>query len=92
MISPPSLTNCHRKVLLIKPKTDMANYGNYRELRWFKGWAKERTIEEYFLPRMITRITNQVRRVQNSFIGQEVNVPVHVLANICAGRLEWNFS
>ncbi|XP_033629218.1 glutamine-dependent NAD(+) synthetase-like [Asterias rubens] len=50
----------NRKILLIKPKTDMANYGNYRELRWFKGWVKARTIEEYFLPRMITNITNQI--------------------------------
>ncbi|XP_041452892.1 glutamine-dependent NAD(+) synthetase-like [Lytechinus variegatus] len=49
----------NKKIILIKPKTDMANNGNYRELRWFTGWAKLRTVEQHFLPRMISDITNQ---------------------------------
>lgn len=27
-----------RKILLIRPKMQMANNGNYRELRWFSPW------------------------------------------------------
>lgn len=50
----------NRQILLVKPKTDMANHGNYRELRWFTAWAKPQTVEEYYLPRMIAKITNQV--------------------------------
>ncbi|XP_071496482.1 glutamine-dependent NAD(+) synthetase-like [Diadema antillarum] len=49
----------NKKIILIKPKTDMANSGNYRELRWFQGWAKLRTLEQHFLPRMIADITGQ---------------------------------
>jgi NAD+ synthase (glutamine-hydrolysing) len=48
------------KILLIRPKMFMANDGNYRELRWFTPWAKQRTTEEYYLPRMIQKITGQV--------------------------------
>lgn len=48
------------KILLIRPKMFMANDGNYRELRWFTPWAKQRTTEEYYLPRMIQKITGQI--------------------------------
>ncbi|XP_002740923.3 glutamine-dependent NAD(+) synthetase-like [Saccoglossus kowalevskii] len=58
------LYNCrviflNKKILLIRPKIDLCNSGNYRELRWFKGWAKKRVVEDYYLPRMITKITGQ---------------------------------
>ncbi|XP_070564426.1 glutamine-dependent NAD(+) synthetase-like [Ptychodera flava] len=58
------LYNCrviflNKKILLIRPKIDLCNQGNYRELRWFKGWAKIRTVEDYCLPRMISEITGQ---------------------------------
>ena len=39
----------------------LADDGNYRETRWFTSWKKEKETENYFLPRMIERITNQVR-------------------------------
>ncbi|XP_017275047.1 glutamine-dependent NAD(+) synthetase [Kryptolebias marmoratus] len=48
----------NRKILLIRPKMVMANYGMYRELRWFSPW-KLRQVEEYFLPRMIQEVTGQ---------------------------------
>lgn len=48
------------KILLIRPKMFMANDGNYRELRWFTPWGKHRVTEEYYLPRMIQKITGQV--------------------------------
>ncbi|KAF7645160.1 hypothetical protein LDENG_00208730, partial [Lucifuga dentata] len=49
----------NRKILLIRPKMLMANYGNYRELRWFSPWNPLRQVEEYFLPRMIQEVTQQ---------------------------------
>ncbi|XP_077375457.1 glutamine-dependent NAD(+) synthetase [Festucalex cinctus] len=49
----------NRKILLIRPKMLMANHGVYREMRWFSPWTKFRTVEEYFLPRMIQQVTGQ---------------------------------
>uniref|UniRef100_I3J649 Glutamine-dependent NAD(+) synthetase n=1 Tax=Oreochromis niloticus TaxID=8128 RepID=I3J649_ORENI len=49
----------NRKILLIRPKMMMANHGNYREVRWFSPWNKLRSVEEYFLPRMIQEVTGQ---------------------------------
>nr|XP_023850809.1 glutamine-dependent NAD(+) synthetase [Salvelinus alpinus] len=48
------------KILLIRPKMLLANYGNNREFRWFSPWNKLRHVEEYFLPRMIQDMTGQV--------------------------------
>ncbi|XP_077913761.1 glutamine-dependent NAD(+) synthetase isoform X1 [Halichoerus grypus] len=49
----------NRKILLIRPKMALANEGNYRELRWFTPWSRNRQTEEYFLPRMIQDVTKQ---------------------------------
>ncbi|XP_019735406.1 glutamine-dependent NAD(+) synthetase isoform X3 [Hippocampus comes] len=49
----------NRQILLIRPKMLMANHGIYREMRWFSPWTKFRTVEEYFLPRMIQQVTGQ---------------------------------
>ncbi|KAG6796244.1 glutamine-dependent NAD(+) synthetase [Apis mellifera caucasica] len=49
----------NRRILLIRPKMQMCEDGNYRESRWFSPWTKERMVEDYFLPRMISQITNQ---------------------------------
>ncbi|XP_061526589.1 glutamine-dependent NAD(+) synthetase isoform X2 [Phycodurus eques] len=49
----------NRQILLIRPKMLMANHGTYREVRWFSPWTKFRTVEEYFLPRMIQQVTGQ---------------------------------
>ena len=49
----------NRRILLIRPKMQMCEDGNYRESRWFSPWTKERTVEDYFLPRMISQITGQ---------------------------------
>lgn len=48
------------KIVLIRPKIFLANDGNYRELRFFTPWTT-RKVEQYYLPRMISKITNQVR-------------------------------
>lgn len=58
------LYNCriifmYKKILLIRPKMAMANDGNYREYRWFCPWIKEKTLEDYYVPRMIQDITGQ---------------------------------
>ncbi|KAM9409466.1 glutamine-dependent NAD(+) synthetase isoform 2-T2 [Pholidichthys leucotaenia] len=47
------------KILLVRPKMLMANFGMYRELRWFSPWKKVGKVEEYFLPRMIQEVTGQ---------------------------------
>ncbi|XP_068429970.1 glutamine-dependent NAD(+) synthetase-like isoform X1 [Clinocottus analis] len=49
----------NRKILLIRPKMQMANYGVFREMRWFSPWKQLRQVEEYFLPRMIQEVTGQ---------------------------------
>ncbi|XP_063823288.1 glutamine-dependent NAD(+) synthetase isoform X1 [Ostrinia nubilalis] len=49
----------NKQILLIRPKMMLCEDGNYRESRWFSCWTKERQIEDYYLPRMITAITNQ---------------------------------
>ncbi|KAJ3017069.1 glutamine-dependent NAD(+) synthetase [Thoreauomyces humboldtii] len=49
----------NKKVLLIRPKMFLANDGNYREMRWFAAWQKLRTVEDFYLPRIISEITKQ---------------------------------
>ena len=49
----------NRKILLIRPKLSLANDGNYRESRWFTAWHHTRSVEDYHLPRIIRKITNQ---------------------------------
>ncbi|KAJ8675945.1 hypothetical protein QAD02_011731 [Eretmocerus hayati] len=49
----------NRRIILIRPKMQLCDDGNYRERRWFTAWTKERSVEDYFLPRMIAQITNQ---------------------------------
>ncbi|KAG7891422.1 hypothetical protein KL905_000014 [Ogataea polymorpha] len=48
------------QILLIRPKIVLANDGNYREMRYFTPWLKTQYVEDYILPRMIQRITNQI--------------------------------
>ncbi|KAJ8416209.1 hypothetical protein AAFF_G00382310 [Aldrovandia affinis] len=48
-----------KKILLIRPKMVLANYGNNREFRWFSPWNRARHVEEYFLPRMLQDTTGQ---------------------------------
>lgn len=70
----------NRKILLIRPKMQMANDGNYRELRWFSPWNKLRQVEEYSLPRMLQEVTGQdtvpfgdcVLATKDTCIGSEI--------------------
>ncbi|XP_071445224.1 glutamine-dependent NAD(+) synthetase [Hetaerina americana] len=47
------------KIILIRPKMMLCDDGNYRESRWFTAWTKEREVEDYYLPRMVSAETNQ---------------------------------
>jgi NAD+ synthase (glutamine-hydrolysing) len=47
------------KIVLIRPKIFLANDGNYREMRFFTPWIPKK-VEQYYLPRMISKLTNQV--------------------------------
>jgi NAD+ synthase (glutamine-hydrolysing) len=49
----------NRRILLIRPKIWLANDGNYREMRYFTPWQRPRYTEQFYLPRMITKITGQ---------------------------------
>lgn len=49
----------NRKILLIRPKMILCDSGNYRESRWFTPWQKERQIEDYCLPRIVSVYTEQ---------------------------------
>jgi len=70
----------NKKILLIRPKQAMCDDGNYRESRWFTAWTQKRTIEEFYLPRIIQDITRQskvpigdaVLALQDTVIGYEI--------------------
>lgn len=47
------------KVLLIRPKMDLANDGNYREPRYFSTWKARKTLDEFQLPHEIREATGQ---------------------------------
>ncbi|KAJ3316371.1 glutamine-dependent NAD(+) synthetase [Blyttiomyces sp. JEL0837] len=49
----------NKKILLIRPKLFLANDGNYREMRWFTPWMKPRYHEDFMLPEVIRKITDQ---------------------------------
>ncbi|ESO04999.1 hypothetical protein HELRODRAFT_191543 [Helobdella robusta] len=49
----------NKKILLIRPKMMMADGYIYRESRYFTAWTKEKTVEDFYLPRIIQRITGQ---------------------------------
>jgi predicted amidohydrolase len=45
------------KIILIRPKQHLANELNYFEGRYFTEWARPREVQQYYLPRMIQKIT-----------------------------------
>ncbi|KAF7987262.1 hypothetical protein HCN44_003024 [Aphidius gifuensis] len=49
----------NRRIVLIRPKMQLCDTHMYRESRWFSAWTKEKTVEDYLLPDIITQITNQ---------------------------------
>ena len=49
----------NRRILLIRPKKQLCDDGNYRETRWFTAWSKSKHTEDFFLPRIIQEVTGQ---------------------------------
>ena len=49
----------NKKVLLIRPKMDMADDGNYRESRYFTAWTRMFDLDDFCLPESIFAITGQ---------------------------------
>ncbi|RZC76838.1 hypothetical protein C5167_001008 [Papaver somniferum] len=49
----------NRKILMIRPKIWLANYGNYREFRWFTAWKQRDQLEEFQLPPDVAQALSQ---------------------------------
>jgi len=49
----------NKRVLLVRPKLDLANDGNYREPRYFSTWARRKTVDTFQLPKEIRDVTEQ---------------------------------
>lgn len=45
----------NRQILLIRPKSDLADHGNYREPRWFRAWPCDRALEQFHLPAFVSK-------------------------------------
>lgn len=45
----------NRQILLIRPKSDLADHGNYREPRWFRPWPCDRPLEQFRLPSFVSK-------------------------------------
>lgn len=43
----------NRKVVLVRPKTVLADDGNYREGRWFTPWTWDHPLDEFVLPSFV---------------------------------------
>jgi NAD+ synthase (glutamine-hydrolysing) len=59
-----SLFNCcvvvlNRKIILLRPKTLLADDGNYRESRWFNPWSKKEP-DTFYFPQCIAKAISQV--------------------------------
>ena len=48
-----------RRVVLIRPKMDLADDGNYRESRWFTAWPRDAPLSECRLHAVVTAVTGQ---------------------------------
>jgi tellurite resistance protein TerC len=48
-----------RRVVLIRPKMDLADDGNYRESRWFTAWPRDAPLGECRLHAVVTAVTGQ---------------------------------
>ena len=51
----------NKKILLIRPKMHLAQDGNYREMRYFTPWVRERETEDYYLESIVGDITGQYK-------------------------------
>ena len=49
------------EILAIRPKLDLCNDGNFREMRYFTPWPRER-VDDYTLPEVIQQLPKKQRR------------------------------
>lgn len=49
----------NKKILMIRPKSSLADDGNYREGRWFTAWKQGYKLFDFKLPTFIKEVTNQ---------------------------------
>lgn len=49
------------EILAIRPKLDLCNDGNFREMRYFSPWPRGR-VEDYILPRVIQNLPKNQKR------------------------------
>ncbi|ANB15267.1 glutamine-dependent NAD(+) synthetase [Sugiyamaella lignohabitans] len=52
----------NRKIFLIRPKLWLANDGNYREMRYFTPWYRQKHVEDHILPVMIQEVLDGKQR------------------------------
>lgn len=48
----------NRTVLLVRPKADLAAYGNFFETRYFTAWPRQRPVEQFLFPLCIRNVTS----------------------------------
>lgn len=73
----------NRKILLIRPKTDLAGSGNYREPRWFRSWPRSRSLEPFVLPDFVRLACNGQLETKIGYAFLELNDGVTIGCEIC---------
>lgn len=76
-----SFYNCslfiyNKKIILIKPKKILCDDGNYREGRYFTPWIKDKQIEDYPLPKIISEINDQYKTIIGDAIISALDVKI----------------
>jgi NAD+ synthase (glutamine-hydrolysing) len=60
------------EVLAIRPKLDLCNDGNFREMRYFSPWPRQR-VDEYHLPKVIQNLARKQKRCRIGEVAFEAN-------------------
>ncbi|CAK1368356.1 unnamed protein product [Cercospora beticola] len=60
------------EVLAIRPKLDLCNDGNFREMRYFSPWPRQR-VEDYHLPKVISALPKNQRKTRIGEVAFETN-------------------
>ncbi|KAF2166563.1 hypothetical protein M409DRAFT_23198 [Zasmidium cellare ATCC 36951] len=60
------------EVLAVRPKLDLCNDGNFREMRYFTPWPRQR-VENYTLPKVIQQLPRGQRKTRIGEVAFETN-------------------
>ncbi|KAK4500294.1 hypothetical protein PRZ48_008483 [Zasmidium cellare] len=60
------------EVLAVRPKLDLCNDGNFREMRYFSPWPRQR-VENYTLPKVIQQLPRGQRKTRIGEVAFETN-------------------